>query len=143
MFDAATGKLLSAKSVGALLAARARFDDATGDTAIELPTGATLVAGTAPPTRALSAGSIARSCSAARGRRGVAIDMELLDGGMKTFTTEPGVLFDSRSFLHLVSTTTLAALAALHGAATGGAVRRYRPNILIEAADEDAGSAAT
>ena len=59
------------------------------------------------------------------------IDMELLDGGMQTFTTQQGMLFDSRSFLHLVSTTTLAALAALHGAATGGAVRRYRPNILI------------
>ncbi len=139
VFDAATGKLLSAKSVGALLAARARFDDATGDTAIELPTGATLVAGTDAANAALSGwldrGVVLRRPSADAVST---IDMELLDGGMKTFTTQPGMLFDSRSFLHLVSTTTLAALAALHGAATGGAVRRYRPNILIEAADEDA-----
>src|SRR3954468_13287953 len=55
VFDAVTGKLLSAKSVGALLGARARFDDTTGDTAIELPTGATLVAGTDAANAGLSA----------------------------------------------------------------------------------------
>ena len=67
VFDASTGKLLSAKSVGALLAARAWFDDATGDTAIELPTGATLVAGTDAANAALS-GWLDRAvpCSAAR-----------------------------------------------------------------------------
>ena len=140
VFDAATGKLLSAKSVGALLAARARFDDATGDTAIDLPTGATLVAGTDAADATLS-GWLARAVVLRRPSADAVstIDTELLDGGMQTFTTQPGMLFDSRSFLHLVSTTALrGARRPARRSERQGAVRRYRPNILIEAADEDA-----
>jgi hypothetical protein len=46
---------------------------------------------------------------------------------MQMFATQPGMLFASRSFLHLVSTTTLAAVAALHGAATGARLAATDP----------------
>lgn len=131
IFDASTGKLLSAKSVGALLMASARYDNASATTTIELPDGATVTAGEAAASAALSS-FLDRAVTLRRAAPAEVstIDMEMLDGGMESIETQPGSLYDSRSVLHLISTSTLAALPASE-------LRRYRPNILIADADED------
>jgi uncharacterized protein len=136
VFDTATGKLLSAKSVGTLLLARARYRD--GETTIELPTGATLIAGAPATNDSLSAWLDRRVELRRAGATEVStIDMEVEDAPMTSFTTHPGYLYDSRSTLHLISVTTLAAIER-DNAPSAGAIPRYRPNLLVSDADEDA-----
>jgi uncharacterized protein YcbX len=136
VFDAATGKLLSAKTVGALLAARARF--AEGTTTIELPGGATLIAGTADADRAIGEW-LGRGVTLRRAGGGepATIDMDLDDGtgagphGLNSFTTQAGMLFDSRSTLHLIGAASLAALDRDHHPSAGD-LRRFRPNLVVD-----------
>lgn len=129
VFDAATNKLLSAKSVAALITASARWVD--GTTTIHLPTGATITAG-APDASAAMSDFLHRAVVLRQAipTEIATIDMELDDGLTDSFTTQPGSLYDSRSTLHLISTSTLASLASTE-------LRRYRPNLLIADADED------
>jgi uncharacterized protein YcbX len=139
VFDAATGKLLSAKSVGPLLTARACW---TGDDAvIELPGGARVVAGSREADVAIGSlvgreVALRRAASDAQ----ASIDCELDDGGdagpggVDTFETKPGLLYDSQSTLHLVGTATLSSLDRDH-AAGGGDVRRFRPNVVVDGLD--------
>jgi uncharacterized protein YcbX len=146
VFDAVTGKLLSAKSVGALLGGRARWE-ATGETSIDLPGGVTVIAGTAAADREIGSwlGRAVELRRAGAGERAT-IDMELDDGddtgprGMDSITTQPGLLFDSRSTLHLIGEATLAQFDRDHALGAGD-VRRFRPNLVVAgcaASGEDA-----
>jgi uncharacterized protein YcbX len=137
VFDTATGRLLSAKSVPALLAATARFDGEV--TTIALPGGRSVVAGTADADGAIG-DWLGRGVTLRRAHDRATIDVELDDGtghgphGSETFETPVGSLFDSRSTLHLISLATLTALDRDHWTSAGDA-RRYRPNIVIDGAD--------
>lgn len=142
IFDAATGKLLSAKSVGTLLAARARWSATDDDALIDLPTTTTPLAASAPETsRALSAW-LDRDVVLRRAPTTAAstVDIELDDGagdgprGLDSFDTQPGMLYDSRSTLHVLSAATAAALDRDH-APGGGDLRRFRPNIVVDGLD--------
>jgi uncharacterized protein YcbX len=133
VFDATTGKLLSAKSVPVLLAASARFE--AGTTTIALPDGTALVAGTPDADRAVGEW-LGRTVALRRAGAAATVDLELDDGtgdgpnGAKTFDTPVGSLFDSRSTLHVISTATLSALEREHPG--GGDARRYRPNLVVD-----------
>jgi uncharacterized protein len=142
VFDAATGKLLSAKSVGLLLTARARWSSADGETLIDLPTTTTPLPASSPETsRALSAwldrDVILRHAPTAATST---VDIELDDGtgdgprGLDSFDTQPGMLYDSRSTLHVLSAATAAALDRDHGPG-GGDLRRFRPNVVVDGLD--------
>ena len=134
VFDAASGKLLSAKSVPALLTLGARWHD--GQTQLRLAE--QWVTAESPAGVAAIAAAIGRPVVLRRAAIDDIshIDMEIDDGvdraaELATFETQPGMLFDSRSPLHLVSDATLQSLGHDHqpGAAD---VRRYRPNLVVD-----------
>ncbi|MBP9087888.1 MAG: MOSC domain-containing protein [Kofleriaceae bacterium] len=134
VFDAASGKLLSAKSVAALLTLRARWND--GQT--QLSVSEDWLSAQSPAGVAALCAAVGRPVSLRRVSPDDIshIDMEVDDGveraaQLATFETQPGMLFDSRSPLHLVSRATLESLGRDHqpGAAD---VRRYRPNLVVD-----------
>lgn len=134
VFDAVSGKLLSAKSVPGLLHLRARHR--AGET--EILHDHSWLAATAPEAVAALSAAAGRPVQVRRAIADVvsAIDMEVDDGDVRaealtTFETQPGSLFDSRSPLHLVSAATLQSLEADY-AAGAGAVERYRPNLVVD-----------
>src|SRR4029078_9983505 len=100
IFDAATRKLLSARSVATLLMASATWRD--GVTTIQLPSGTTVTAGDPAASAALSdllqRAVVLREAAATEIST---IDTELDDGLTDSFLTQPGSLYDSRSTLHL------------------------------------------
>ncbi len=134
VFDVASGKLLSAKSVPALLTMQARWNH-----------GATQMKVAEQWLPAESPAGVAALCTAVGRpvilRRAVSddishIDMEVDNGveraaELATFETQPGMLFDSRSPLHLVSRATLASLGRDHQPSAAD-VRRYRPNVVVD-----------
>ncbi len=137
VFDAGTGKLLSAKTVPQLLEARAR---GAGDAVmIELPGGEEIAARDADAALGRWLGRAVRLRRAGADQVAT-IDLELDDGegagprGLDSFTTSAGSLFDSRSTLHLVARASLAALDAAHGPGAGDP-RRYRPNLILDGLD--------
>ena len=134
VFDAASGKLLSAKSVPGLLHLQARHRAG----ATEILHAGTWLAATSPDAAAALSAAAGRPVQVRRATADVvsAIDMEVDDGdvraeGLTTFETQPGSLFDSRSPLHLVSAATLDSLNADY-AAGAGVVQRYRPNLVVD-----------
>ena len=135
VFDVETGKLLSAKTVPALLDARVRRDGAT--TVIELPGGAIVNAGSLAANRALSEFLARRVELRGAGDEAATIDMDLDDGtgdgptGVTSFQAPVGSLFDSRSSLHVISVATLVELERACGSSAGDG-RRYRANLIVE-----------
>lgn len=134
VFDVASGKLLSAKSVPALLTLRARWNH--GQT--QLSVGDQWLSAEGPAGIAALCAAVGRPVSLRRvSVEDISqIDMEVDDGvdraaELATFETQPGMLFDSRSPLHLVSHASLQSLGQDHqlGAAD---VRRYRPNLVVD-----------
>lgn len=136
VFDTATGKLLSAKTIPALLALAAAHDDASGQVTIFDDTGHRVVAGTPEADEFLSR-VVGRTVRVNQGQpEAHAIDVDIDDGEVAhgqvdTFYTKPGWLFDSQSPVHAVSAATLAALGEAHQR-HAGAVARYRPNWVLE-----------
>ena len=133
--DVATGHLLSAKRVPALLNARATYSD-DGEVTIALPDGQFLRSDDADVNDLLSAWLgrevfLDRPSSGQRAR--VEIELDLDDPSkVFEFTTQPGLFFDS-SVIHLLSDASLAAARALHP--TGPWIaERFRTNVLIESA---------
>jgi uncharacterized protein YcbX len=107
VLDEATGKVLSAKTVPRLLEASADWDDATLSAWLARPVRLT------EPTPGVQA----------------TFDMDLDPDDpseVVELRTPPGVFFDSRSTLHLLTTASLG----------GWDVRRFRPNFLVEAEGE-------
>jgi uncharacterized protein YcbX len=130
--DAATGRLLSAKRVPALLGCAARLRD--GSVELVWPDG----------TRARHDDrNVAGRLSAVVGREVelVARRADLLptfegadpEGRTEVFTGPPGTFFDSAP-LHVLTDATLRALEAEH--APAGDLRRFRPNIVVEVGGE-------
>lgn len=133
--DVATGHLLSAKRVPALLFAQATYSD-DGEVTIALPDGQFLRSDDADVNDMLSAWLgrdvfLDRPSTGQRAR--VEIELDLEDPtNVFEFTTQPGLFFDS-SVMHLLSDASLAAARALHP--TGPWIaERFRPNVLIESA---------
>jgi uncharacterized protein len=133
VFDVASEKLLSAKTIPALLHVQARTTKGQAEILVKehwQPVGHVIVdqflsalLGRAVACKTATAGMIAN------------IDQEVDDGEMAaselvTFETHPGSLFDSRSPLHLISDATLNSLDRDHldGA---GMWQRYRPNFVV------------
>lgn len=133
--DVATGHLLSAKRVPALLAARATYGD-DGEVTIALPDGQFLRSDDADVNDRLSvwldlAVFLDRPSPGRRSKVEIEID---LDDPSKVFefATQPGLFFDS-AVMHLLSDASLAAARALHPSGPWIA-ERFRPNVLIESA---------
>lgn len=132
-----TGRLLSAKTVGAMLGASARLVD--GRCLITLPDGRDTSDDAADVDEVLSAW-LGREVTLERATPGETRTIEIeWDEGQDEpgelpvfeFSTQPGWFYDSTSSLHLISTGTLAHIEAAAGPGAG-AVRRYRPNIVVE-----------
>ena len=134
VFDAASGKLLSAKSVPGLLTMRARWHEGQ----IQLFLAAQWLPAVSPAGVAALCTAVGRPVVLRRAALDDIshIDMEVDDGvhradELATFETQPGMLFDSRSPLHLVSAATLTSLGRDHRASAAD-VRRYRPNLVVD-----------
>lgn len=136
VFDAATGKLLSAKTLPALLTVSAVHDEASEHVAIFDDAGQRATAGT-PEADVWLSQVAGRAVHVRQGQpQAHAIDVDIDDGEgalgqVDTFYTKPGWLFDSQSPLHAVSAATLAALGEAHQP-HAGAVARYRPNWVLQ-----------
>lgn len=134
VFDAVSGKLLSAKSVPGLLTMRARWHEGH----VQLCCADQWLSAQSPAGVAALCSAVGRPVVL---RRAAAddishIDMEVDDGvhradELATFETQPGMLFDSRSPLHLVSAATLASLGQDYQP-NAADVRRYRPNLVVD-----------
>jgi uncharacterized protein len=134
VFDVVTGKLLSAKSLPALLAVQCR----TTSAGVELWNDETWLGVDSEGAKRFMSALLCRDVDI---RRAIpeavsVIDQEIDDGVITasqwvSFETQAGSLFDSRSPLHLVSEATLASLDHdhHHGA---GSWQRYRPNIVVQ-----------
>lgn len=131
--DVASGHLLSAKRVPALLGARATYGD-DGEVTIALPDGQFLRSDDADVNDRLSvwldlAVFLDRPSPGRRSKVEIEID---LDDPSKVFefATQPGLFFDG-AVMHLLSDASLTAARALHPAGPWIA-ERFRPNVLIE-----------
>jgi hypothetical protein len=123
--DGATGHILSAKKFSALLHARA--ETRNGGVVVGLPDGSILDVASEDAPAKLSAW-LGRDVEVAR--PSATRDRPIMDGDTGTFRGRAGSFFDS-SPVHIVTTSTLAALTTLH---PGGRFdsRRFRPNIVLE-----------
>lgn len=137
VMDATTGKLLSAKTVPALLEASASLRD--GGCQISLPDGTTTGAHDPGVDELLSAW-LDRAVTLTHTTPGETrqIDIEWDEGQddpgerpVFDFPTQPGWFYDSTSSLHIISTGTLAHIEA-HAGQGAGATIRYRPNIVVD-----------
>ena len=137
VFDTASGHLLSAKTVPALLQGSARIDGE--QCVITTPIGATGSADAEVdgvlsrwldrPVELRAAGGDAASTIAIEWDEG---QDELPDElPIFEFPTQPGWFYDSTSSLHIIGTGTLAHLDANVGPGVG-AVERFRPNVVVE-----------
>ena len=130
--DAATGKLLSAKTVPELLRATATWDGAgvritSADDGLDV----TSADGDVDDRLSSWVGRPVRLERPVPGRR-AAFDNEVdPDDPTETYEiqTPPGRFFDSRSVLHLLTTASLGP----HD------VRRFRPNLLVDSAEDEDG----
>lgn len=134
--DTETGKLLSAKTVPALLSGSARIDDE--GCLITLPDGTATGSGDGEVDMVLSRW-LGRPVRLAGTEPGTvhAIDIEWDEGQddpgdlpVFEFPTQPGWFYDSTSSLHLIGTATLAHVDANAGPGAG-AVERFRPNVVV------------
>jgi uncharacterized protein len=108
VLDPATGKVLSAKTVPALLTADPTWDDARLSDHVGRPV------------------RLVTPTEGERARFDMDLDAADPDAGTVELLTPPGVFYDSRSTLHLLTTASLGSWD----------VRRFRPNLLV-AADGD------
>jgi uncharacterized protein len=134
VFDVVTGKLLSAKSLPALLAVPCR----TTVAGVELWIDETWLAVDSDRAKLSLSVLLGRDVEIRRATAEAVsvIDQEIDDGVVAqsqwiSFETQAGSLFDSRSPLHLVSEATLASLDQDHKPGAGH-WQRYRPNIVVE-----------
>ena len=130
--DVATGKVLSAKTVPELLRATAGWDGA--DVRITAPDdGLDVASSDADVEERLSAwlGRPVRLAAPVPGRRAAFDNAVDPDDPTETYEiqTPPGRFFDSRSVLHLLTTTSLGS----HD------VRRFRPNLLVDSIEVEDG----
>lgn len=131
--DTTTGKVLSAKRVGALLSATARRRD--GMVTITLPDGQVLAAGEPATDAALSAWldrpvRLAEADPADPGAFEMTVDPLDEDAPLIELPCPPGTFLDAAA-AHLLTTASLAAAARLHPTGSWD-VRRFRPTMLIE-----------
>jgi uncharacterized protein len=132
IFDRNSGRLLSAKSLPALLQWSARFQQGNAQVFVD----SAWLDASDPTVTAHMGDQLGRDVEVRpAGRLQVStIDTELDDGeelvASSSFETQPGWLFDSQSPLHLLSEATLTSL----GQHSDGAalVQRYRPNLVID-----------
>ena len=135
IIDESSGRLLSAKTVPALLRASAVFAD--GEVAMTLPTG--VVSSADHNVNGVLSRWLDRDVHLARPSQGVSskidIEVDLTERGgpeaaMFAFETRSGLFFDGTP-MHLLTTSSLRAMAGLF---PGGhwAPERFRPNVLIE-----------
>jgi uncharacterized protein YcbX len=123
--DRASGHVLSAKKFSMLLTARA--DSRDGEVVLTLP-GGDAMAVDDPRTAATLSEWLGREVDIARPSEGE--ERPVFEGHLGTFLGQPGGFFDSRA-VHLVTTSTLAALTTLHPDGRFDP-RRFRPNIVLE-----------
>ena len=138
--DHETGHLMSAKRYPLLLRGSARVDD--GACVITLPDG-TVTSDRAPDVNDVLSSWLERrvTLETPQPDTTMAIDIEWDDGddepgelAVFDFPTQPGRFHDSTSAIHIISTATLAHLEREVGTGAGD-VRRFRPNIVVEADD--------
>ncbi len=138
--DHETGHLMSAKRYPLLLWGSAHIDD--GVCVIALPDG-TVTNNRAPDVNDVLSSWLDRrvTLTTPRPDTAMAIDIEWDEGDDEPgelevfdFPTQPGRFHDSSSALHIISTATLAHLETAVGTGAGD-VRRFRPNIVVEADD--------
>ena len=144
--DATTGRLLSAKTVPALLAASATYRD-DGEVSIVIPVSAETSVSVSSDDRdhdAVLSEWLGRSVLLERPGSTVVssididVDLSLHGGtgdGVFTFETKPGRFVDSVA-LHLLSTASLAAAREVYPAGDWS-VARFRPNIVVEVSAGD------
>ena len=135
--DATTGKLMSAKRFPALLNLRpVRRDD--GEVVIYEPSGDITMSDSTDVHLWLSE-RLGRSVTLVRAepeqRR--TVEMDLDDGGVFEFSTQPGSFFDGRSTVHVLSTASLAE-AKRHYPDGDWSVERFRPAVLVQFDDAPA-----
>jgi len=132
MIDAASGNLLSAKSVPALLSARARTEG--GRVAIVLPDGRELDAAEASPSAVLSAWLDREVELRPSGPGSVAYEMTFdppNDDAEPVFWPAMDDSFLDLAPVHLLTTSSLAAMMAARPDSAWD-VRRFRPNVLVD-----------
>jgi uncharacterized protein YcbX len=138
--DAATGRLLSAKSVADLLLASARFEN--GEVLVTLPDGLEVAAAGDDRTDAALSAWLGREVRLQERATVGSTSYEMTfdppndDAELVQIPTPPHRLFDLAT-LHLLSTTSLERLEHL---APGHQwdVRRFRPNLLVDSAEAEA-----
>lgn len=128
--DEENGRVLSAKSVAALLGGRARLTNA--GVAVTLPSGETFAAEDPALPRALSEW-LGRAVTLVRAPGGEA--RAEVEADHATFRSFPGAFFDSCA-LHVVTTATLETLQLLYPEGRFDA-RRFRPNVVVRAVASD------
>ncbi|MFL6161959.1 MAG: MOSC domain-containing protein [Jatrophihabitantaceae bacterium] len=132
--DLGTGKLLSAKTVPAMLTARARIEPADGRVVIELPDGTQHDAAACDAAlsewldrpvrlRACDDGSVWHFDRAIEPIPGSAVE---------SMSTQPGSFFDTKSPIHLLTLQSIASCQTLVPHAVLDP-RRFRPNLLVDA----------
>jgi uncharacterized protein YcbX len=144
LVDVTTGRLLSAKAVPELFDARARAQGEPGyGVVITLPDGSEVSSADADADAALS-GWLGRAVSLRRsddGSLGDSIEFELRfdptddEGDLVPWPARSGSFLDSAP-VHLLSVASLATMADC-APDTAWDVRRFRPNVLIDAAEGD------
>ncbi|WP_149184485.1 MOSC domain-containing protein [Streptomyces sp. TRM49041] len=133
VLDITSGKILSAKREARLLLASARTCPADG-VLVDLPGRGEFQAGDAALARHLSdwLGRELRLMAAVPGQRAT-FEKGAIDGSdaVKEISTQPGMLFDTKSPLHVLTTAGLRAARKFHPDGDWD-VRRFRPNVLVE-----------
>jgi uncharacterized protein YcbX len=138
--DLGSNKILSAKTVGCLLTARARTDPDNGEVVVELPDGRQHVAGSPAcdvglsewlnrpvRLRARAAGAVWQFDRAVAPLAGSAVE---------SMATQPGSFFDTKSPIHLLTWQSIASCRPLVPEADWDP-RRFRPNLLVDAPGAD------
>lgn len=138
VIDATTGKLMSAKRYPALLNLRpVRRDD--GEVVIYEPSGDITMSDATDVHLWLSERlGLSVTLVRAEPEQRRTIEMDLDDGGVFEFSTQPGSFFDGRSTVHVLSTASLAE-AKRHYPDGDWSVERFRPAALVEFDDAPAG----
>lgn len=136
VIDLRTGKLLSAKTVPALLTMRASYGDDGHVTMAD--DGGTTVASLDKHADAWISVRLQREANLERAEADTTrrVDIEI-DGTMRDFETRPGRFFDGSSTVHLLTTSSLAAARAAYPQGDW-AVERFRPAALIDTGDAPA-----
>jgi uncharacterized protein YcbX len=127
--DASSGHVLSAKKFSMLLGAYA--ESRSDDVLLKLPDGSA-VALNDPKAPAVVSAWLGREIQIVEATGGT--DRPTIEGDDGLFRGRPGGFFDS-SAVHVVTTSTLAALGRLHPAGRFDP-RRFRPNVVLETPDD-------